>query len=154
MKELNLPSYPFRIRTSGQSTEIFDSLRKKFVALTPEEWVRQHFIMYISHELKYPTSMIAVEKGLKFNTLQKRADIVVHDRQGAPWMVVECKAPEVKLTQEAFYQAAGYHLQLQVQYLAVTNGLQHYCCKFADGTFEFISNFPPYPGQALTGNNL
>lgn len=98
--------------------------------------------------------MIAVEKGLKFNTLQKRADIVVHDRRGAPWMVIECKAPEIKLTQEAFYQAACYHLQLQVQYLAVTNGLQHYCCKFANDSFEFISNFPPYPGKELTGNIL
>lgn len=154
MKELNLPSYPFRIRTSGQSTEIFDSLRKKFVSLTPEEWVRQHFIMYLCNGLHYPSAMIAVEKGLKFNTLQKRADIVIHNRQGAPWMIVECKAPEVRLSQEAFYQAAGYHLQLQVQYLAVTNGLQHYCCKFAGDSFEFISDFPPYPEQEITGNHL
>lgn len=154
MKELNLPSYPFRTRTSGQSTEIFDSLRKKFVALTPEEWVRQHFIMFICNQLNYPAAMIAVEMGLKFNTLQRRADIVVHNGQGFPWMIVECKSPSVKLTQEAFYQAAGYHLQLKVQYLAVTNGLQHYCCKFVGETFEFISDFPTYPGEESTGKDL
>jgi hypothetical protein len=145
MQELNLPPHPFRIRSKGQSTEIFDSIRKKFVMLTPEEWVRQHFIMFIQNELKYPQGVLSVEKGFLVNGRPKRADIVVHDRAGLPWMIVECKAPEIKLTEEVFYQAAGYHLKLNVSYLAVTNGIQHYCCKFAGEKFEFIKGFPPYP---------
>lgn len=146
MQELNLPSYPFKLRTMGQSTEIFDSLRKKFVPLTPEEWVRQHFIMFIRNELKYPAGMIAIEKGLKVNNRPKRADIIVHDPAGRPWMIVECKAPGVQLNQDAFFQAAGYHMKLNVMYLAVTNGLQHYCCKYENESFTFIHNFPTYPG--------
>jgi hypothetical protein len=145
IQQLNLPTYPFRTRTTGQSTEIFDSIRKKFVVLTPEEWVRQHFIMFIRNKLNYPAGMISVERGFRINTRAKRTDVVVHDTGGSPWMIIECKAPEVKLTEEAFYQAAGYHIKLNALYLVVTNGMQHYCCKFADNSFEFIKDFPPYP---------
>jgi type I site-specific restriction endonuclease len=88
--------------------------------------------------------LIAVEKGLIVNERPKRADIVVHDENGKPWMIVECKAPEIVLNEGAFYQAANYHLKLQVQYLVITNGIQHYCCKFADGTFRFVEGFPAY----------
>jgi hypothetical protein len=144
MEKLNLPSYPFRFRTSGQSKEIFDSLRKKYVVLTPEEWVRQHFIMFIREELHYPPGFISVEKGLSVNDRKKRADIVVYDSKGNPWMIIECKAPKVKLTESAFYQAATYHMKLEVKYLVVTNGLAHFCCKFEKENFTFTQNFPAF----------
>jgi hypothetical protein len=144
MTELNLPTYQFRIRTSGQSKEIFDSLRRKFVSLTPEEWVRQHFIMYMTNTLNYPAGLISVEKGLVFNERAKRTDIVLHNKSGKPWMIVECKAPKIVLSEETFYQAANYHLKLDVEYLVVTNGIQHYCCKFAEGNFMFVNGFPAY----------
>jgi hypothetical protein len=144
MNKLNLPPYPFRIRTSGQSKEIFDSLRKKFVLLTPEEWVRQHFIKYLQDELHYPAGLISIERGLIVNQRAKRSDIVIYDQMGKPWMIVECKAPHITLNEAAFYQAANYHLKLNVQFLVVTNGIQHYCCKFVDGTFNFVKGFPAY----------
>lgn len=144
MKQLNLPVYDFRYRTTGQSKEIFDSLRKKFVRLTPEEWVRQHFVMYLTSELKYPSGLVSIETGIMVNGLQKRSDIVVYDRNGQPWMIVECKRPEVTLNEETFYQAANYHQTLNSQYLVVTNGIQHYCCKFAEQGFQFINSFPEF----------
>ena len=144
MDNLNLPNYPFRFRTSGQSKEIFDTLRKKYVSLTPEEWVRQHFIKYLSDELKYPPGFISIEKGLLFNDRKKRTDIVVHDSYGKPWMIVECKAPHIKLTENAFYQAASYHLKLEVKYLVITNGLKHFCCKFENEKFVFTNSFPGF----------
>ena len=144
MVNLNLPVYDFRFRTSGQSKEIFDALRKKFVSLTQEEWVRQNFIMFIREELKYPSGLISVEKGLSVNTLKKRTDIVVHNKAGLPWMIVECKAPSVTLSEATFYQAAGYHLRLNVKYLVVTNGLLHFCSKMENGQFELINHFPEY----------
>ena len=144
MTKLNLPSYPFRIRTSGQSKEIFDLLRKKFVPLTPEEWVRQHFIRFVQDQLQYPEGYITVEKGLTVNTRAKRTDIVIHNSEGNPWMIVECKSPQIRLSEETFYQSASYHLKLNVRFLVITNGIQHYCCKFADGNFHFIKGFPIY----------
>ena len=144
MVNLNLPSYDFRFRNSGQSKEIFDALRKKFVVLTQEEWVRQNFIMFLREELKYPSGLITVEKGLTFNRLRKRTDIVIHDRQGAPWMIVECKAPGVTLTEAVFYQAAAYHLRLNVKYLVITNGLSHYCSKSENGQFVLLNSFPEF----------
>ena len=144
MENLNLPTYPFRFRTSGQSKEIFDTLRKKYVVLTPEEWVRQHFIMFLRDQLLYPAGFISVEKGLSVNDRKKRADIVIHDSTGKPWMIVECKAPKVKLTENAFYQAASYHLKLDVKYLVVTNGITHFCCKFEKEKFVFTDGFPGF----------
>ena len=144
MVNLNLPTYPFRFRTSGQSKEIFDSLRKKFVALTQEEWVRQNFIMYLKEELRYPVGLITIEKGFLLNQRKKRADIVVHDSNGLPWMIVECKAPSITLSEETFYQAASYHLKLHVKYLVVTNGITHFCSKFENENFSLLTNFPGY----------
>ncbi|HMT29318.1 MAG TPA: type I restriction enzyme HsdR N-terminal domain-containing protein [Bacteroidia bacterium] len=144
MNDLNLPAYPFQIRTSGQSKEIFDSLRRKYVKLTPEEWVRQHFVMYLKNELKYPSGLIAVEKSLIVNQLYKRTDIVIHSKMGKPWMIVECKAPDIVIDENTFYQAANYNHTLNVKYLVVTNGIKHFCCKFEDGNFNFIEGFPPY----------
>jgi hypothetical protein len=144
MVPLNLPPCSFRIRTEGQSKEIFDSLRGKYVALTPEEWVRQHFIVFLRDSLKYPAGLISVEKGFEVNTRKKRADIVVYSADTKPWMVVECKAPSVKLSEEAFFQASSYHDKLSVKYMVVTNGLQHFCCKFDQGRFAFQPGFPSF----------
>ena len=144
MVNLNLPTYDFRYRTSGQSKEIFDAIRKKFVMLTPEEWVRQNFIMYLREELKYPSGLISVEKGLTLNGLKKRTDIVVHNQQGSPWMIVECKAPGITLTENTFYQSSAYHLRLKVKYLVVTNGLLHFCSKSENGEFVLLNHFPDY----------
>jgi type I site-specific restriction endonuclease len=146
MMELNLPSYTFRVREQGQNKEIFDSVRRKFVTLTPEEWVRQHLIQFMVQDLKYPGGRMAVEKGFELFGKSYRADIVVHDAQGRPWMIVECKSPEIDLNEQVFYQAATYHLKLNVRYLVISNGIQHYCCKFADGSFRFHHEFPSYAG--------
>ncbi|HEX5003488.1 MAG TPA: type I restriction enzyme HsdR N-terminal domain-containing protein [Bacteroidia bacterium] len=145
MQSLNLPPYEFRIRNKGQSKEIFDCVRRKFVALTPEEWVRQHFVRFLSEELGYPLSLMTLEKGLEVNQMRKRTDLVVHNRSGQPWMIVECKAPTVVLTSEALYQASMYHETLSSTYLTVTNGLKHFCCEFIDGSFHFLNELPPYP---------
>jgi len=144
MKTLNLPEYDFKYRSNGQSTEIFDSIRRKFVKLTPEEWVRQHFIRFITEVLQYPSGLITVETGLKLNDRAKRTDIVVHSRTGEPWMIIECKAPDVKLTQETLYQVSSYNLKLNSNYIAITNGINHYCCQLSESQFRFIDSFPAY----------
>lgn len=123
--QLNLPEVNFRIRKSEkQRTEIFDQFRKKYVVLTPEEWVRQHFIHYLVSDCKYPANLIAVEQGIKRNGVIERADIVVFSKNLNPWMIVECKAANVPLTQAVFEQAARYNLKLGVEYLAITNGIK------------------------------
>jgi hypothetical protein len=141
---LNLPQYPHKIRTDGQSKQIFDGLRRKYVALTPEEWVRQHFIQYLIIEKKYPASYMSVEKSLKVNTLQKRTDIVIHDKTGKPWMIVECKSPDVEISEETFYQAGRYNLKLKVTFLVLTNGLQHFCLRILNDKVVFEDELPLY----------
>ncbi|MBI3500198.1 MAG: type I restriction enzyme HsdR N-terminal domain-containing protein [Bacteroidetes bacterium] len=148
MLKLNLPEYSFRIRQGEKGNQIFDAIRKKFVALTPEEWVRQNFIQYLIEEKKYPASLIAVETGLKYNKLQKRSDIKIHNRKGNVWMIVECKKPDVKISQETFNQVAVYNIsnKLRTKFLAVTNGLKHYCCEmnYEQGKHLFLKDFPEY----------
>ena len=148
MIKLNLPEYSFRFQKSEKGLQIFDSLRKKFLVLTPEEWVRQNFIEYLIQEKKYPASLIAIETGLKYNKLQKRSDITVHDRKGNVWMIIECKAPEIKLSQETFNQAATYNIanKTKTKYLAITNGLKHYCCEmnYEQEKYTFLKDFPLY----------
>jgi len=141
---LNLPEFPFKLRTVGQSKQIFDALRRKYVALTPEEWVRQHFISFLITDKKYPASYISVERGLKINTLQKRTDIVVHDRSGKPWMIVECKSPDVEISEETFYQAGRYNIGLQVSYLVLTNGLSHFCMRLRQQETVFEDDLPVF----------
>ena len=141
---LNLPEFAFSVREQGQSKQIFDSVRKRFVSLTPEEWVRQHFLRFMIEHRKYPASLIAIEKLVKVNTLSQRTDIVVYNREGKPWMIVECKASSVKVSHETFLQAARYNLTLQVPYMALTNGLEHYCLFFNGKEFEFLDNLPDF----------
>lgn len=144
--KLNLPSYSFRTKSVEGRRVIFDPLRRKWVALTPEEWVRQNFIRYLSEVKHFPDSLIAVERALKINQRDFRADIVIFSRSGHPMVVVECKAPEVKISQQVFDQIARYNMEFQVDYLVVTNGLAHYCCLIdkTKGEYAFLPEIPDY----------
>ena len=146
MQQLNLPSYPIKIKEEKGEKYIFDAVRKKYLKLQPEEWVRQNFIQYLIIEKNYRATLIEIEKGLKLNELQKRADVVINSRQGKPIVIVECKAPNVKITQETFEQIARYNTVFKVPYLMVTNGLNHYCCTidFNTNSFEFLEEIPDY----------
>ncbi len=144
LPRLNLPEYTFKIKTENGSEKIFDERRKKYVALTPEEWVRQHFLEYLVAEKRFPSSLIGVETVVKYNGMSKRTDAVVHDRAGRPAVIVECKAPGIALSEETVYQAARYNFQLQAGYLIITNGLKHYCLKmdYEKKSFGFIPEIP------------
>lgn len=145
--KLNLPEYQFRTRiNSSGKKEIFDELRRKYIVLTPEEWVRQNFIRYLNEEKNFPPVLIAIEKGIKVNKLQKRFDAVVFNRRGKPVMLIEFKSPDVKIDQKVMEQVARYNLSLNVSYLIVSNGLVHYCCVInkKTGDFSFISDIPDF----------
>ncbi len=147
MKALNLPTYKFRLRKNADDKiEIFDGIRKRFYVLTPEEWVRQNFIQYLIQEKQYPASLMAIEKGLKLNGMQKRTDIVQYNKSGKAVLIVECKAPEVKLSQDTFDQAARYNLTLHVDFLIITNGLEHYACKmdYTNNKILFLKEIPTF----------
>ncbi len=141
---LNLPPYPFKLIRSGNQLYILDALRKKRLLLTPEEWVRQHFVQFLILDKKYPKSLIKLEGGLKVNTLQNRTDIVVFDKQGLPFILVECKASNIKINQNVFDQAARYNTIYNVKYLVVSNGLIHYCCEmdYQKKTYTFLNELP------------
>ena len=146
MQNLNFPNYSFRFKNSENKMAIFDEIRKKFVVLTPEEWVRQHVVQYLLLEKKYPKSLINVEKLVKVNGLNKRYDIVVFQPNGEIFMLIECKAPEVAISQQTFDQIARYNLKLNAQYLMVTNGLNHYFCQmdFENEKYVFLKEAPEY----------
>ena len=146
MQNLNFPTYSFRLKNSENNTHIFDVIRKKFVVLQPEEWVRQHCVQYLIHQKNYPISLINVEKVVLINGLKKRYDIVVFNPDGSLALVVECKAPKVKITQAAFDQIARYNLTLKAPHLMVTNGLNHYFCTMNHNleSFEFLESLPNY----------
>src|SRR5690606_35574179 len=129
MQQLHFPSYDFRFKSSENKISIFDPIRKKFVVCTPEEWVRQHVIQFLMVEKKTPRSLINVEKLLLVHQMQKRYVVVVYRPDGSIYLLVECKAPQVEITQNTFDQIARYNLSLQATYLMVTNGLQHYFCQ-------------------------
>lgn len=147
MIRLNLPEYNFRTQKhqSGK-VEIFDEFRKKFLVLTPEEWVRQNFLMYLTKEKNYPTSLIAIEKGIKVVGMQKRFDAVLHNRQGKPIVLIEFKAPEVKIDQKVMEQLSRYNLKLKVDYMIASNGLTHYCCVIdkESGVISFLNYIPDF----------
>ena len=146
MQNLNFPNYSFRFKNSENKMAIFDEIRKKFVVLTPEEWVRQHVVQYLLLEKKYPKSLINVEKLVKVNGLNKRYDIVVFQPNGEIFLLIECKAPEVAISQQTFDQIARYNLKLNAQYLMVTNGLNHYFCQmdFENEKYVFLREAPEY----------
>lgn len=127
MIHLNLPAFEYKLKKEEGKLWIFDVIRKKYVVLLPEEWVRQHFIHYLVNHLRYPRALVKVEGGLLYNQLSKRSDIVVFNRAGKPWMIVECKAPDIVMSEHVLFQAAVYNKTLQAQYLVVTNGMVHLC---------------------------
>ena len=146
MRNLNFPSYKFRIKNSENNTHIFDVIRKKFVVLQPEEWVRQHCVQYLIQEKKYPISLINVEKVVLINGLRKRYDIVIFNPDGSLALIVECKAPEVKISQSVFDQIARYNRILKAPYLMVTNGINHYFCTMNHDleSYDFLESLPNY----------
>jgi hypothetical protein len=146
MYTLNLPTFDAKIKKTAEGLKIFDSLRRKFVALTPEEWVRQHFVHYLISEKNYPASLITNEAGIKLNSLNKRCDTIVYNNQLEPLMIIEYKEPNVAITQQVFDQIARYNIVLRVRYLVVSNGLSHYCCKmdYENMTFEYLREVPDY----------
>ncbi|MCK0132125.1 type I restriction enzyme HsdR N-terminal domain-containing protein [Flavobacteriaceae bacterium F08102] len=142
MRDLNLPSVKFKVKNTENKQFIFDIIRKKYIVLTPEEWVRQHVIHFL-HEYKgYSRSLIAVEKQLKLYSLTKRFDILVFDRSGHPFIAVECKAPSVPIRQDTFDQIARYNMTLKAKYLMVTNGLKHYFCSLNEQGYSFLEDIP------------
>ena len=146
MQPLNFPSYTFRVKNSENRTLIFDDVRKKFLVLTPEEWVRQHVVQFLIQEKKYPLSHINVEKQITLNGLKKRYDVVVFKPNGELHILIECKAPEVSISQMTFDQIAQYNFKLNATYLMVTNGLSHYYCQtdFVAEKYEFMQEIPDF----------
>jgi hypothetical protein len=152
MQKLNFPSYLFRFKNSENKVSIFDEIRKKYIILTPEEWVRQHVIQFLMAEKKYPKSLINVEKVLNVNGLRKRYDIVVFNPDGSIFVLVECKAPEIKTSQATFDQIARYNMTLKAQYLMVTNGHNHYYCQIDvdNKKYDFLQELPEYKLTNIT----
>lgn len=146
MQSLNFPAYSFRLKNSQNRRYIFDGIRKKFVLLQPEEWVRQHVLHFLVFTRNYPKSLINVEKQLMVNRLKKRYDIVVFNPDGSIFLLVECKAPEVKIEQTTFDQIARYNYQLKSEYLMVTNGLEHYYCQMdhVNEKYTFLKDIPDF----------
>lgn len=150
---LNLPTYSFRTKQVDSKVRIFDEIRKKFLVLTPEEWVRQNFIRYLAEEKGFPASLMAVETGLKLNRNQFRADLLIYSKSGKPLVIVEFKAPEVKITQKTFDQIARYNLTFEVPFLIISNGLEHYCCQvdFEAKNYNFFRDIPAYDDLCAAG---
>jgi len=143
---LQFPSNSFRFKNRENKIYIFDVIRKKFVVLLPEEWVRQHIVNYLIDDKKYPASHINVEKQLKVNTMKKRYDVVVFNADGSIRILVECKSPDIKIDQNTFDQIASYNLKLNAEYLMVSNGLEHFYCKmdFENEKYTFLEGIPDF----------
>lgn len=155
MQKLNFPPYSFRFKNSENKVSIFDVIRKKFIILTPEEWVRQHVVRFLMEEKKYPISLINVEKVLLVNGLKKRYDVVVFKPNGEIFILIECKAPEVKISQGVFDQIARYNMTLEADFLMVTNGLNHYFCNidFENEKYTFLRELPDYREREKSVDN-
>lgn len=149
MQKLNFPAYTFRFKNSENKRAVFDEIRKKFIVLTPEEWVRQHVVQFLMQQKNYPKSYINVEKSIKINGLTKRYDAVVFQPNGKIFLLVECKAPEVTISQQTFDQIARYNMILEAKYLMVTNGLNHYFCSmdFENKQYQFLQELPDFITQ-------
>ncbi len=144
MRTLNFPQYRFRFKNSENNLAVFDVLRKKFVLLSPEEWVRQHTVHFLMEEKNFPKNLLNVEKVLIINKLTKRYDIVAYNSDGSIKLLVECKAPHIKIDQTTFDQIARYNLSLNAEYLMVTNGLQHFFCQldYEAKSYVFLPDLP------------
>lgn len=152
MSSINLPSYPYRLQRTPEGIKIFDALRHKWLVLTPEEWVRQHFVAFLCNHKGYPSSLMNNEVSLELNNTRRRCDTVVFDRSGQPLVIVEYKASSVEITQKVFDQIVRYNMVLHARYLMVSNGLSHFCCRidYDNHSYEFLKEIPRY--EDLTGN--
>lgn len=146
MQPLNLPQYEIRVSQRNGHPTIFDTLRRRYVALTPEEWVRQHFVHYLIEHLGYPSGLLANEVQLQVGDKHLRCDTLLYNKDLQPQMIIEYKAPSVTLTQRVFDQITVYNLLLHVPYLIVSNGLQHICCRmdYDNKKYTFIEDIPEY----------
>jgi hypothetical protein len=146
LQPLNLPPYPFKIREENGQLTLFDEIRKREIIITPEEWVRQHFVQYLITQKNYPKTLMKLEGGHKLHGKQQRSDIVVFNKEGGKILLVECKAPSVAINQKVFDQVARYNMVHKIALLAVTNGLQHYYCRinFEQQDYQFIEELPAY----------
>lgn len=146
MQALNLPKTDLKIITRDGKQQVFDILRRKYVALTPEEWVRQHFINYLIQHKGYPAECIGNEISITLNGTKKRCDSVVYGQNAQPAMILEYKSPQVEISQQVFEQISRYNIKLRVKWLVVSNGLRHYCCwlNYESGTSQFVEDIPPY----------
>ena len=146
MMQLNLPTYECRLREQNGRQQIFDVLRRRYVALTPEEWVRQHFVHYLIEHKGYPKGLLANEVELRVGEKHLRCDTVLYDKALHPKIIVEYKAPEIAITQKVFNQITVYNMLLHVDYLIVSNGMQHYCCQmdYEQNRYKFLSDIPNY----------
>lgn len=152
MLTLNLPTYPVKVTEKEGKHFIFDTVRCRYVALTPEEWVRQHFVNYLISDKGYPQQLLANEVSIKLNNTKKRCDSIVYNRFLAPLMVIEYKAPTIEITSAVFDQIVRYNMTLQVRYLVVSNGMNHFCCKidYETQTYAFLPNIPDYSEIAIS----
>ncbi|MFY8028019.1 MAG: type I restriction enzyme HsdR N-terminal domain-containing protein [Bacteroidia bacterium] len=149
---LNLPAAPLRLEEKNGKTFVFDLIRKKWLQLTPEEWVRQHMINYLINNKSYPASLFSLEAGLTYNGLKKRSDILVYGINRKPLLLVECKSTSVAINQQVVEQVSVYNTALGAAYLCVTNGLKHYCWNKdeATGNFQFFNEIPDYKEVSLS----
>lgn len=146
MNRLNLPSFEIKLSGTAEKPKILDILRRKYVALTPEEWVRQHFVHFLIGHKGYPQTLMANEMELRMGGKKLRCDTVIYNKVLKPLMIVEYKAPSVVINQQVFNQITTYNLLLHVDYLVVSNGMQHYCCKmdYKHQTYQFLEDIPEY----------
>ena len=146
MFRLNLPPYPIKIQEKGEKRQIFDFLRRKWVALTPEEWVRQHFTHFLVEHKNYPQALLANEVELRIGEKRLRCDTLLYNKELRPRMIIEYKAPTIQIQQKTFDQISVYNLLLKVDYLVVSNGLHHYCCKmdYERQSYQFLKDIPNY----------
>jgi hypothetical protein len=149
LAKLNFPGYNFKIiipDKDGQSSKVFDIVRRKYISLTPEEWVRQHLLHFLVFEKEVPKSLIGIEKKILVNNILKRTDLVVYSRNAKPLLIAECKASSVKISQDTFDQAARYNLSVNAKYFVLTNGLEIFCCTLdhPNKSYHFLPEVPSY----------
>lgn len=146
LPKLNLPLATLRVKNDGEELKIFDNLRNKYVSLTPEEWVRQNFVWYLTNKKGYPAGLMNNEVSLVQNRIKRRCDTCVADKKGSPLVIIEYKAPTIEVTQKVFDQIVRYNMVLHAQYLIVSNGISHYCCKidYAHNSYSFLKDIPAY----------
>lgn len=146
MDKLIFPPFECRTTTQDGKTSIFDIIRRKYIVLTPEEWVRQHLIHFLINQMKYPKSLISIEDGLKVNKMVKRSDVITYNQKGETFLLVECKSSKVKLTQKSMDQVSNYNQNYKAKFLAITNGLDIYVCKmdYIQKKAVFLTEFPVF----------